>query len=81
MKCYHTRNLLHKSKLNAFADWLVENGYTVVEPKGDYEVLRAVKENAPVIIYTRQKAKEHYTVQGKDYSLVKQFIMERKNDS
>ena len=80
MKCYHTRNLLHKSKLNVFADWLVENGYTVVEPKGAYEVLRAVKENAPVIIYTRQNAKEHYTVQGKDYALVKQFIRESKND-
>lgn len=79
MKCYHTRNLLHKSKLNMFADWLVENGYTVVEPKGAYEVLRAVKENAPVIIYTRENAKEHYTVQGKDYALVKQFIKEIKN--
>lgn len=47
MKCYHTRNLLHKSKLNAFADWLVENGYTVVEPKGAYEVLRAGKKLPP----------------------------------
>lgn len=81
MKCYKSRCLLHKNKLELFANWLKDNGYNVVETKGIYEVLRATKDKETVIIFTRDNAKEHYTVQGKDYALVKQFIRECKNDS
>lgn len=34
------RDLLHRNKLDYFKAWLVANGYQVLDPKGDYEVLR-----------------------------------------
>jgi hypothetical protein len=33
------RDLLHKSQLAAFKEWLIADGWVIEEPKGDYEVL------------------------------------------
>lgn len=35
-----SRNRLHKSKLGAFREWLIEQGWEPREIKGPYEVLR-----------------------------------------
>lgn len=73
------RCLLHKNKLEALKTWLVSKGYEIMQIKGDFEVIRAKKDRDTVIIYKRLDAKEHLTVQQKDYSLVRQFIRETKN--
>lgn len=39
------RNLLHKNKLEDFKQWLVECGWEIEPTKGDYEVLRARKDD------------------------------------
>lgn len=69
------RNLLHKSKLTAFEVWLVTNGWTLEDPKGELEVLRARKDGrkAPLIIYD-QLSSEHYSVQNRDAGVVRAFI-------
>ena len=73
------RCLLHKNKLHQFQVWLESKGYTIFPCKGLYEVLRARKGKDTVIIYERNSAKEHLTVQQKDYGLVRQFIRERES--
>ena len=72
------RCLLHKNKLYQFQVWLESKGYTLQPVKGLYEVLRAKKGKDTVIIYERNSAKEHLTVQQKDHWLVRQFIRESK---
>ena len=74
------RCILHKSKLNQFREWLFSKGYVIESTKGDYEVLRAKKGKNTVIIYEKLYAKEHLTVQQKDYNLVRQFLKETKGD-
>lgn len=73
------RCLLHKNKLELFEWWLASRGYDIQPVKGLYEVLRAKKDSDTVIVYERNKAKEHLTVQQKDYHLVRQFITETKD--
>lgn len=75
---YANRYLLHKSKLEKLREWLENNGYEILPTKGQYEVLRAKKDKNTVIIFTRENAKEHYTVQGKDTKLIRAFIRENK---
>lgn len=72
------RCLLHKNKLDLFKWWLSSKGYEIQQPKGTYEVLRAKKDKNTIIIFQKDKAKEHLTVQQKDYSLIRQFIKESK---
>lgn len=72
------RCLLHQSKLELLKWWLAQNGYQLQEPKGFYEVLRAKKKKETVIIYKQSDKVEHFTVQQKDYRLIRQFITETK---
>ncbi len=73
------RNVLHKSKLEDFKNWLISKGWIIKIPKGEYEVLRAVKDGEkPLIVFTRLKVKEHYSVPDSHIELVYQFINERK---
>lgn len=46
--------------------------------KGCYEVLRAKKSKDTVIVFKKDNAKEHLSVQQKDYRLIRQFIRETK---
>lgn len=75
---YAERGLLHKNKLNAFKEWLITKGYEIQNTKGIYEVLRAKKDKNTVIIFVKDRAKAHLTVQDKDRRLVWEFIKERK---
>lgn len=74
------RCLLHKNKLEPFKVWITSSGYELQETKGLYEVLRATKGKETVIIYRKTQAKEHLTVQQKDYKLIRQFIREVKGE-
>ena len=43
------RNTLHSNKLDAFRKWLIKTGWTIEEPKGIWEVLRAKKDRKSVV--------------------------------
>jgi hypothetical protein len=72
------RCLLHKNKLDLLKWWLSSKGYEIQAIKGYYEVLRAKKDKSTVIIFKKDNAKEHLSVQQKDYRLIRQFIRESK---
>ena len=72
------RCLLHKSKLQELKQWLESQGYTILETKDYYEVLRAKKDKNLIIIYKKSDVKEHLTVQQKDDKLIRRFIRESK---
>jgi hypothetical protein len=73
------RCLLHKNKLDLLKWWLSSRGYEIQATKGIYEVLRAKKDKETIIIYEKDRAKEHLTVQQKDYKLIRQFIRETQH--
>ena len=75
------RCLLHKNKLELLKWWLSSKGYEIQDTKGIYEVLRANKGKDIVIIFRKCGAKEHLTVQQKDYKLIRQFIRETRPSS
>ena len=70
------RCLLHQNKLELFKWWLSSRGYEIQAVKGDCEVLRAKKDKETIIIFKKDRAKEHLTVQQKDYRLIRRFIRE-----
>lgn len=72
------RCLLHKNKLDLLKWWLSSRGYEIQATKGFYEVLRAKKDKSTVIVYKKDNAKEHLSVQQKDYRLIRQFIRETR---
>ena len=72
------RCLLHLNKLDSFALWLEAKGYKVQPTKGQYEALRAKNDKDTVIVFKKNGAKEHLSVQQKDHRLVRQFIRSYK---
>ncbi len=73
------RNLLHKSKLNDFKRWLINDGWEIEPTKGLYEVLRAREGNKrPLIIHARDNNKEHVTVQDRDAHIVRAYLRDRR---
>ena len=71
------KNKLHYKHIEDFKKYLINNGYTIKQPKMIYEVIRAIKDNDLVVIYSKLNSKEHLTVQQKDINLVNQFFIER----
>lgn len=72
------RCLLHKDKLDLLKWWLSSRGYEIQTTKGIYEVLRAKKDKDTVVVFKKDNAKEHLSVQQKDHRLIRQFIRETK---
>jgi len=74
------RKRLHISKLDDFKEWLVKDGWTIDDPKGTYEVLRARKAGRqnPLIIYTKADAKEHLTVMDRDSGVIGAYLRDSK---
>jgi hypothetical protein len=72
------RCLLHQNKLDLLKWWLTSKGYEIQATKGNYEVLRANKDKDTIIIFKKDNAKEHLSVQQKDHRLIRQFIRESK---
>lgn len=72
------RCLLHQNKLDLLKWWLTSKGYEIQATKGNYEVLRANKDKDTIIIFKKDNAKEHLSVQQKDHRLIRQFITESK---
>ena len=72
------RNTLHSNKLDAFRKWLIKDGWTIEEPKGIWEVLRAKKAGRqnPLIVYQKMN-KEHLSVLDRDIDVIKRFLQEK----
>ena len=71
------KRLLHKNRLMDFEAWLVENDWQLQEPKGKYEVVRAVNksfQNVPLIVYTRQDSPEYYSVSDSNAKIIEMFL-------
>lgn len=75
-----TRSVLHMNKLDEFKKWLVSDGWTIEPVKGDYEVLRARKASRkiPLVVYQRNRAKEHLSVLDKDMGVIGAFLRDSK---
>lgn len=76
------RNTLALSKIDDFKSWLLANGWEIVECKGLYEILRARHPNRskPLIVYKRDSATVHATVQDSDFKIIRQFLRETRGD-
>lgn len=75
------RSVLSVSKLNDFKDWLINHGFEICPTKGEYEVLRATKQDRkyPIIVYKRlanNRGKEivHLTILDRDMPTVRTFL-------
>lgn len=80
-----SRALLHRDKVESFADWAVSNGYRREDVRGDYEVLRLRKDSGsnrklrngfPLIYYLRDQG-DHVTCFGEGLWLVETWINDR----
>lgn len=69
------RNLLHRTKLEAFLDWCRAQGFTVETKKAVNEVARVRVPGVPqpALIYARIEG-DHYTVFGTGEGLVRRFL-------
>ena len=75
------RGLLAKCKLEDFRVWLIAQGYYILAPKGDYEVLRWIgKPNRamPIVFRTLGKT-DHYTCNNAAAPFVRQWLKEQRN--
>lgn len=74
-----SRNLLHKSELKSFMNWLDSQNIPHREPRGLWEVLQ-VQLHPPqwYCVYNRLVAPEHYTVDRRLEACVRRFIEESK---
>lgn len=77
-----SRNLLHKSKLEPFKEWLTTQGLPHRPPRGDYDVLQVLVLHKEALlwmcVFDRHTAPEHYTVDSRMEPLVRRFIKEQK---
>lgn len=73
------RHTLHKSKLTAFGDWLISDGWKIEDTNGFYEVLRAKKGKRVLIVYERIDMKEHYSLADRDCPIVRKFLNRERN--
>lgn len=72
------RGLLARTHLPAFRAWLAERGWVEQPKKGGYEVARFTHPTEkPLILYEREGATVHVTVQEKDWRMVREFIKDR----
>lgn len=73
-----SRNLLHKSTLTQFKEWLDRKHIQWREGKGEFQVMQvAWPEGQTNCVYDRIEAPEHYTVTRPMAPLVRRFIQAR----
>ena len=69
------RSILHHSHIEPLKKWLINDEWTIQNTKGFYEVLRATKDGKrPLIVYTKLNAKEHYSIDERNMSIIRAFI-------
>lgn len=75
------RNTLHISKLEAFKNWLIKDGWEILPlSKNPYQVLRASKMGIsnPLIVYSG-KSKEHLSFANEWLPVVEAFLHKKTN--
>lgn len=75
------RNTLHISKLEAFKNWLINDGWEILPLSNNpYEVLRASKMGIsnPLIVYSG-KSKEHLSFANEWLPVVEAFLHKKTN--
>ena len=73
-----SRNLLHKSALPQFKDWLTSKHIEWREGRGAFQVMQvALPGGQWGVVYDRIEAPEHYTVTRPMEPLVRRFIQAR----
>ncbi len=75
------RNTLHISKLEAFKNWLIKDGWEILPlSKNPYEVLRASKMGIsnPLIVYSG-KSKQHLSFANEWLPVVEAFLHKKTN--
>ena len=74
-----SRNMLHKTHLADFTQWLEDKDYPVRPGKGDWQVLQVWIGGVWYAVYERLFMPEHLTVAGnKLEKLVRKFYDDRK---
>ena len=71
------RRLLAISDIPLFSEWLASRGWKILETNGDYECLRAKRNNETLILFARDGAKVHVSIQDKDVPVVREFIKQK----
>ena len=69
-----SRDRLHLSKLPAFRNWAVSQGYTVEPERGVYEVLRLRKDGEAPLIFWFHHGGDHATTDRRSERLVNQWL-------
>lgn len=66
-----SRNALHINKLEDFARFCEDDQWLRESPKGEYEVLRMIKEGkaGPLLVYKSASNPEHYTIEGHSFMM------------
>ena len=70
------RNLLHKSKLEQFKNWLSLNGYEWREGKGYFQVIQIKSRTHGWLAIHSKLDCDHFTVPSAHKRLVQKFIAE-----
>lgn len=74
-----SRNLLHKTKLDAFKTWMVEKNIEHRPGRGDFQVLQIKTKNGQwQCVFDRIDAPQHYTVAWPLECIVHRFIKDSK---
>lgn len=75
-----TRNLIHHKHLPMLTAYFKYTGWTILEPRGMWEVFRAnrLDHRRPIIVY-RSFNTEHLTIQSRDYRIFSKFLTWLKN--
>ncbi len=74
------RELLHRSKLLEFRDWLRSKGVQLLEPHSEYEVVRWMgRPGRPMpIIFGRRRRGDHLTLNAEAERWVRRWLRERR---
>lgn len=75
------RNLLHRSKLGEFINWLVSKGYEPKPGYADFEALRWKVAGKPMPIIFDGKSPEHLSCNEASVNIVYEFINESKTNT
>lgn len=69
------RNLIHRKHLSLLRVYFRNDGWTLLEPKGFWEVFRATRSDykRPVIVYKSLNS-EHFTIDDRDFRIFSRFL-------
>lgn len=76
------RNLIHRKHLSLLRVYFRKNGWTLLEPKGIWEVFRATHPDhkRPVIVY-KSFNEEHFTIDDRDIKIFRAFFQWMKDSA